>query len=175
MQLTFKKKYDIITKIIITAFVREERAMLFLESRYSPEQLLARWDERTSPARFAGNDDVLDVIYVASRKKNRVFLIRKARRALDPFTTVFRGKVLPYGEGSVLQGSFSKRLFDYLLLLALLALDIFVYQRASASGLATSGFSAGCVLFACLLILLAIPFPRAKKQYLSLLKEITEG
>ena len=90
--------------------------MLHLESRYSTEQLLARWDERTSLARFAGNDDVLDVIYVASRKKNRVFLIRKARRTLDPFATVFRGRIFPCGDGSVLQGSFSKRLFDYILL-----------------------------------------------------------
>ena len=148
--------------------------MLFMESRYSPEQLLARWDERTSPARFAGNDDVMDVIFMASRKKNRVFLIRKARRTLDPFTTVFRGKIIPYGDGSALQGNFSKRLFDYLLLLGLLALDVFVYQRASSAGMLTTGFSVGCVVFACVLLLLAVPFPRTTKHYRVLLKEITE-
>lgn len=148
--------------------------MLILESRYSPEQLLARWDERTSPARFAGNDDVLDVIYVAVRKKNRVFLIRKARRTLDPLTTVFRGKIISYGSGSALRGNFSKRLFDYLLLLALLALDIFFYHRAFSAGLASDTFSVGCVCFAVLLLFLAIPLPRAKKKYLAFLREITD-
>ena len=173
--MTFKKYCDIIAKIIITAFLREERAMLTLESRYSPEQLLARWDERTSPARFAGNDDVLDLIYVASRKDNRVFLIRKARRTLDPFATVFRGKIVSCGNGSALQGSFSKRFFDYFVLLAMLAIVVFVYHRASISGLATTSFSVGCVLFACLILLLAIPLPHAKKKYLSFLKEITDN
>lgn len=148
--------------------------MLFLESRYSPEQLLARWDERTSPARFAGNDDFMDVIYVASRKENRVFLIRKGRRTLDPFATVFCGKVVPCDGGSVLQGRFSKRLFDYLILLALLALEIFFYQRAAAGGTVTQAFTVGCVVFACLLLLLAIPLPHTKKRYLGFLKEITE-
>ena len=147
--------------------------MLFLESRYSPEQLLARWDERTSPARFAGNDDVLDLIYVASRNDNRVFLIRKARRTLDPFATVFRGKIIPCGEGSALQGSFSKRLFDYIIMIAMLVVLAFVYHRASISGLANASFSACCVLLACLILLLAIPLPFAKKKYLSFLKEIT--
>lgn len=149
--------------------------MLFLESRYSPEQLLARWDERTSPARFAGNDDVMDVIYVASRKDDRVFLVRKGRRTLDPFATVFRGRVVPCDGGSALQGRFSKRLFDYLILLVLLALEVFFYQRAVAGGSVTSSFTVGCLAFAFLLLLLAIPLPHTKKRYREFLKEITDN
>ena len=41
--------------------------MLSLESKHSVSALSSRWDERTSPARFAGNDDVLDMIYFAKR------------------------------------------------------------------------------------------------------------
>ena len=97
--------------------------MLSLESKHNASALSSRWDERTSPARFAGNDDVLDMIYFAKRKGNKVFLVRKGSRSLDLFATVFRGQILPRGEGSVLQGSFSKRLSAYLLLAVLLVLD----------------------------------------------------
>lgn len=147
--------------------------MLSLKSRYSPEQLTARWDERTSPARFAGNDDVLDNIYIASRKKNSVFLIRKARGALDPFATVFRGKILSCGAGSELRGRFSKRLFDYILLLLLLALDLFIYERAAVQTALTDGVKYGCAAFAVVLLLLAVPLPSAKRRYRAFLLEIT--
>lgn len=147
--------------------------MLSLKSTYSPEQLTARWDERTSPARFAGNDDVLDNIYIASRKRNRVFLIRKARGALDPFATVFRGRIVSCGDGSELRGFFSKRLFDYLLLLCLLALDLFVYERALAQAAMTDGLKCGCLMFALVMLLLAVPLPFARRRYRDFLLEIT--
>ena len=65
--------------------------MLILESRFSPSELAERWDDRTSPARFAGNDDVMDDIYIARRKDNRVFLIRKGVNSLLHALPVFLG------------------------------------------------------------------------------------
>ena len=55
------------------------------ESRYSKDELISRWDEFTSPARFAGTDDVMDLIFVSKRKGNKVRLVKRARTKRDPF------------------------------------------------------------------------------------------
>lgn len=148
--------------------------MLSLESKHSVSALSSRWDERTSPARFAGNDDVLDMIYFAKRKGNKVFLVRKGSRSLDLFATVFRGQILPHGEGSVLQGSFSKRLSAYLLLAVLLVLDGAFAAKAYSIGVLDWAGAMGCLLVAALLILAAIPLPGAKKRYTAFMREITD-
>jgi hypothetical protein len=38
---------------------------LKFESGLTITELAARWDERTSPQRFAGSDDIFDNIYIA--------------------------------------------------------------------------------------------------------------
>lgn len=147
--------------------------MLSLKSTHSVSQLIARWDERTSPARFAGNDDVLDTVYRAKREEDRVFLIRKGSSSIDPFTTVFRGKISGDGEGSVLEGKFTKRAFDYVFLALFLVLDIAFALRSYLLGDLTPGGMIGCGIFAALMILLAIPTPWAKKRYTAFLRDIT--
>ena len=147
--------------------------MLTLKSNHSVSQLIARWDDRTSPARFAGNDDVLDTVYRAKREEDRVYLIRKGSSSIDPFTTVFRGKISRDGEGSVLEGKFTKRSFDYVLLVLFLGLDVAFAMRSYLLGDLTYGGMLGCGLFALLMILLAIPTPWAKKRYTAFLRDIT--
>ncbi len=147
--------------------------MLSLNSSHSPKALLSRWDERTSPARFAGNDDVLDTVYRAKRKGNKIFLIRKGYSSVDPFVTVFRGEIAQTEKGSVLRGTFTKRAFDYVLIFLFLALDIAFAARSYLMGSLTYTGLAGCALFAVIMILLAIPMPSAKRRYTEFLKDIT--
>lgn len=146
---------------------------MLLKSEQTTEQLTQRWDEKTSPARFAGSDEMMDNIFIASRKKNRVFLIRKASGALDPFATVFRGKIVPCGSGSAIKGHFTKRLFDYVLLLALLLLDGLIYQRALDTGSVSPSLTGFCAAFAVLLLLAAVPLHASRRRYRAFLEEIT--
>lgn len=151
--------------------------MLRLTSQMSKSELCARWDERTSPARFAGNDDNTDNIFMATRKGEKVTLIRKARGAWDPFATIFKGTISGSEDGdgqSVLEGVFTKRVFDYLMLIALAVLDFLFYWYASPER-QTGSMKAGCIAFAVLLILLAIPMPSARKRYTGFLRDITDG
>lgn len=174
--MTIAEKYATIGKIISHAFFDTERddTMATLKSNHSPVELASRWDERTSPARFAGNDDVLDTVYRAKRKGNSVFLIRKGSVSLDPFTTVFRGKILPCGEGSMIKGYFSKRAFDYVLLAILLCLDAAFALKASLMGAMTGEAFLWCLGFAVILVLLAIPTPFAVKRYTAFMRDITK-
>ena len=146
--------------------------MLVLESKFTPEQLTQRWDEKTSPARFAGNDALMDNIFIASRKEDRVFLIRRASGALDPFATVFRGRIVPCGDGSAIKGHFTKRLFDYVLLLVLAFLDGFVYYRAIEEGSVSPSVTGFCIAFVVLLLLIAVPLRKPRRRYREFLEEI---
>lgn len=145
--------------------------MLILKSKLTKQQLIARWDDRTAPARFAGNEDLEDNIFIGTRKDDRVTLIRKARGAWDPFATVFKGKITSEGEYGVLEGTFGKRVLDYVILIALGLLDFLFYFYASPERQtqSTAGF---CIAFAVLLIFLAIPRRSAKKRYREFLADI---
>ena len=149
--------------------------MVVLESKATPEQLAQRWDEKTSPARFAGNDTLMDNIFIASRKEDRVFLIRKASGALDPFATVFRGRIVSCGSGSAIKGRFTKRLFDYILLLLLAAIDGFVYYRAMEDGSVSPSVTGFCIAFAVLLLLIAVPLRASRRRYREFLEGITSA
>lgn len=149
--------------------------MLVLKSKWTPDQLAQRWDEKTSPARFAGNDALMDSIFIASRKEDRVFLIRRASGALDPFATVFRGRIVPCGEGSAIKGHFTKRLFDYVLLVLLAVLDGFLYFRMLDSGQVSASYQGFCAAFALLLLLAAVPLRAPRRRYRAFLEEITSA
>ena len=149
--------------------------MLALDSKLTVDALERRWDEQTSPARFAGSDEMMDNIFIASRKGERVFLIRKASGALDPFATVFRGRILPCSEGSVLEGWFTKRLFDYVLLLALFALDATVFLQGLSAGEADASLAGWCGAFALVLLLLAFPTRSARRRYRAFLEDIVRS
>ena len=93
---------------------------------YSVEELSQRWDDYTSPARFAGSDDTMDLIFVAKRNGNKVQLVRKARTVREPFTCVFRGKIKKTDKGSEISGVFTKSFFDYVLVGLLMAFMLYL-------------------------------------------------
>lgn len=133
---------------------------------------MLRWDERTSPARFAGNDSLMDAVFIATRKGNRVTLIRKASGMHDHFATLFRGRIVAHATGSELRGRFGKRLSDYVLLLLLAGLDGFLYWRAVQAGILSHAMSLGFLAFGALLLLLAIPLRSPRKRYRAFLEDI---
>lgn len=100
--------------------------MVKFPSEFSGKELTERWDEFTSPARFAGSDDRMDLIFVSKRDNNKVRLVRRARHAFEPFSTVFRGKIVSNEQGSEIVGSFTKSFFDYSVIALILALLLYI-------------------------------------------------
>lgn len=143
------------------------------KSIYSKEELIKRWDEITSPSRFAGANDELDWIYNASRKGERVKLVKKPKASYDPYATVFRGKIEKTKNGSQIRGVFTKGLFDYIITAILSAVYFGVcgeyLSRASDRTLPLMLISVGVitVLFA------LIPFPGKRKKYGALIRVVT--
>ena len=90
--------------------------MTTFPSKYSLDELKERWDDFTSPARFAGNDDTMDLIFVSKRKGNKLRLVRKARSAYELFSCVFRGEIVEKETGCEIRGNFTKSIFDYALI-----------------------------------------------------------
>lgn len=148
--------------------------MLSLPCRFSPEELAARWDDFTSPARFAGNDGEFDMLYTATRKGMRVKLLRKAAVAHSPFATVFCGEIVADARGSVLRGYFRKRVQDYIFLLLLEGLNSWMYLRAEQMGVLSTGLTTCCIAVLLLSVLLAIPLRSPRKRYTAFLKRITD-
>ena len=108
--------------------------MVEIRSGHKREVLESRWDEMTSPARFAGCDDTMDLIFVAKRSGGRVRLVRKARIAHEPFCCVFRGKISGSGSGSVIKGVFTKSVADYFIVLLITALLCYIRQEMFLRG-----------------------------------------
>lgn len=108
--------------------------MVEIRSGHKREVLESRWDEMTSPARFAGCDDTMDLIFVAKRSGGRVRLVRKARIAHEPFCCVFRGKISGSGSGSVIKGVFTKSVADYFIVLLITALLFYIRHEVILRG-----------------------------------------
>lgn len=100
--------------------------MIKFPSDLSPEELAEKWDEYTSPARFAGSDDTMDLIYMSRRNGYKVNLVRKARSAREPFSCIFRGRIKKSEKGSELVGFFAKSIVDYVVVAGLLALVFYI-------------------------------------------------
>lgn len=147
--------------------------MVRFPSDYSSDELIERWDEYTSPARFAGSDDTMDLIFVAKRNKNKVKLVRRARTVRDPFSCVFRGKIKKIGQGSEIKGCFTKSYFDYLLCAIAFALLLyirsFVIERGSSLG-AMNTISIVAIVGG---ILLMSNFRPTKRKYAEFIYKIT--
>lgn len=147
---------------------------LTIESPFDSETLCRRWDDRTSVSRFAGNDDEMDNVFMALRKDRKVRLVRKARSALDPFATVFWGKISPDGPDgkSGITGFFGKSVLDYILLAVMLGLDVFLFVHNAAGGKLNAGLVTGCIAFLLLLCILAFPMKSARLRYADFMRDI---
>ncbi len=147
--------------------------MIKFPSGFSPEELAERWDDYTSPARFAGNDDTMDLIFMGERNGDKVRLVRKARTVREPFTCVFRGRIKKTEKGSVIEGVFTKSIFDYLLVGLLIA--FMFYVRTIVVERAGSLVSVNALLAITVVggVALLLNYRSAKRRYAEFIFRIT--
>lgn len=89
--------------------------MVRYTSNFTKKELTERWDEYTSPARFAGADETLDLIFCAKRRGDSVKLMRRTKVSRDPFSANFYGIIKSTKQGSMIVGFYAKAIVDYLL------------------------------------------------------------
>lgn len=147
--------------------------LIRLPCSYTKSELTARWDEYTSPARFAGSDETLDLIFVAKRKGDRVTLVRKAKSVHDPYASVFRGRIRSDGEKSEIVGFFTKTVFDYLF--TFLVIFALLYVQITVNSRGEDPYAANVLLVAAIVIAFAVLHCSrgAKRRYTDFLTGIT--
>ena len=148
--------------------------MHIFESRYSRDELISRWDEFTSPARFAGTDDMMDLIFVSKRKGNKVRLVKRVRSKRDPFACVFYGKIEDSEKGSMIKGFFAKTFVDYFVVAVIISLFAYMSYYISARGDSTATVNAllgASVVFGALLL---YNTRSTKRKYAEFISRITD-
>ncbi len=148
--------------------------MVKFPSDLSVEELSKNWDEHTSPARFAGSDDTMDLIFISKHSGDSVRLVRKARSAREPFSCVFRGKIKKNGNGSEIVGLFTKSIFDYLLAIALIALVFYMRSYVIDRGQDLSAINVILIVVLAGCALLLYNTRAAKRKYAEFIFRITE-
>lgn len=176
MQLTCKTKCTIIYKQE-PRFKKPQRGktnMTKMPSDLSVSELKKSWDSETSPARFAGCDDTMDLIFVARRKGNKVHLVRKARTVSDPFSTVFRGRLRQTKNGSEIVGIFTKRIIDYVFCILLVALLLYVQTTVIQKG--NDPYTVNILLVSSVVgsLLALYPFRKTKRRYTDFMTDVTK-
>lgn len=147
--------------------------MICFESDFSVEKLIENWDDFTSPARFAGNDDTMDLIFVAKRKDDRVKLVRRARFSREPFSTVFRGKIRKTKNGSEIVGVFTKTIFDYVFSAAVIGFIYYVRSIIIERGASLNTINALLAISIIAFLLLLLNTRATKRRYSDFLCRIT--
>lgn len=147
--------------------------LIILPSSYPAETLIKRWDEYTSPARFAGNDDTLDLVFTSKRRGNKVKLVRRSGTMHEPYAAVFRGNIVETDKGSEIRGIFTKSVFDYIFTFGVIILAFFIRQSAESRG--AELYTSNVLLAACIIIGLFLLFNRrsAKRRYVEFMTGIT--
>lgn len=146
--------------------------MVEIRSGHKREVLESRWDEMTSPARFAGCDDTMDLIFVAKRSGGRVRLVRKARIAHEPFCCVFRGKISGSGSGSVIKGVFTKSVADYFIVLLITALLFYIRHEVILRGSSQYTINFLIAFWLVAAVMLLYNTKRARGKYIKMLNRI---
>lgn len=146
--------------------------MVEIRSGHKREVLESRWDEMTSPARFAGCDDTMDLIFVAKRSGGRVRLVRKARIAHEPFCCVFRGKISGSGSGSVIKGVFTKSVADYFIVLLITALLFYIRHEVILRGSSQYTINFLIAFWLVAAVMLLYNTKRARVKYIEMLNRI---
>lgn len=147
--------------------------MTNFESNMSVSELIEKWDEYTSAARFAGSDDTMDLIFIAKRKDKKVKLVRRARSSYEPFSTVFRGKISESENGSKISGIFTKSIIDYVAVTLIIGLLFYIRAVFIERGDALNTVN---VLLACAVIgggLLLYNTRASKRRYADFITRIT--
>lgn len=147
--------------------------MIKFPSDYSQEQLIQKWDEYTSISRFAGSDDVMDLIFVSKRNGDNIRLVHKARNAYEPFSAVFRGKIRKNGQGSEIVGYFTKSFTDYALIGAVLALLFYIRSFVIERGDSLATINTLLVFAIVGSIALILNYRSTKRKYADFICRIT--
>ncbi|HBR32437.1 MAG: hypothetical protein PHD46_05640 [Eubacteriales bacterium] len=146
--------------------------MIRLKSSYSADQLAVQWDKRTSPERFAGNDDFMDLCFAGFRKGNRIKLARRNGISREPFSTVFRGKIVSQNGGSEIRGIFTKGLTDYITVFFVLAFVIAIYGVVKSRNAPMTAINVLLIITVLIAFVLLLTLGRTKREYLDFIKEI---
>ena len=148
--------------------------MLSIKSKLMQDKLKENWDEYTSPARFAGSDENLDLIFTAKRNDDKVKLVRRAKTSREPFACVFRGRLKQTEEGSEIVGFFTKSIFDYIIVAFILAILFYIRYTISERGDSLNTINAVLAFAIIFAILLLLNTRSAKRRYCEFLSRIAE-
>lgn len=146
--------------------------MIKLKSKYSEQQLIERWDKRMSPERFAGNDDYMDLCYCGFRKGKKIKLTRRTGISREPFSAVFRGKIVARSGGSEIHGYFTKGISDYITVAFVLAFVLTIYMVVKFRNAPLTAINVLVAVTIVLAFILLFTWSGTKKKYIAFLKEI---
>lgn len=147
--------------------------MVVLKSSHTPEELIRRWDDRLNPARFVGNDDVLDLVFCGKRKGNKIMLMRRTGVSREPLSSIFRGKIVGTAEGSEIRGFFTKSVAEYIIIGIIVALAMAVFLEVKKRYAEISRMSvAFLVVFVLAVVSLLRTGKGTKEKYIDFLKDI---
>lgn len=148
--------------------------MIKFHSTHSADELISRWDEYTSPSRFAGNDDTMDLIFISKRKNNKVRLIRRSKTSREPFACVFRGTIADDGSGSVIKGIFTKTILDYIVVGLIIAAIFYIRSLVEARGEPLHTMNALLIIAIVGGLALLYNWRGTKKRYSEFISRITD-
>lgn len=147
--------------------------MLVFKSKLSAEELKDKWDEFTSPARFAGSDDNLDLIFISKRKDSKVKLVRRAKSSHEPFSCVFRGTICASEGGSEIKGVFTKSWVDYFFTFAVIGLLFYIRNGIIERGEPVNTINVALAFSLVAAALLLMNTRKAKRKYCDFISRIT--
>ncbi len=148
---------------------------MIYKSNYGKEELIARFDDLTSEARFAGADELNDWVFQSKRTDDKIKIVRKPKSAYDPFASVFRGKIVATEYGSAIRGVYTKSVFDYVFTFFV----FFIYFGVCAKyyGSADDKTTPTVMIFAgiAIILLLFSSLPHTRKKYGDFIRRVTVG
>lgn len=148
--------------------------MISFKSKYSIDELIKKWDEFTSPSRFAGSDENMDLIFISKRKGNKVRLVRRARQSREPFSCIFRGKIEKTENGSAIKGVFTKSIFDYVFVGIIFALLFYIRMLIIERGDSLNTINVLLICWIVFGLLLLFNTRSAKRRFADFITRITD-
>ncbi len=148
---------------------------MIFKSNYGKNELIARFDDLTSEARFAGADEQNDWIFLSTRKGDKIKIVRKPKNAYDPFASVFRGRIVECEGGSAIKGVYTKSLPDYIFSLFVFTVYYTVCFKYYASADDKTVSLALMIAGAAVLLLLFSSLPHTRKRYGEFIRRVTES
>ena len=147
---------------------------MIFKSKYGKDELIARFDDLTSEARFAGADEMNDWVFQSKRTGDKIKIVRKPKSAYDPFASVFRGRIIETEYGSAIKGVYTKSVFDYVF--AFFVFLIYFTVCAKYYGSADDKTTPTVMILAGVAILLLIfsSLPHTRKRYGNFIRRVTE-